>query len=454
MKDVVILGAGITGLVTAHNLKKAGVDFILLEKKDKAGGVIHTVTENGFTYEEGPNSGVIGNVEVLRLFDDLKGDCELEVANENAKKRYILKNGQWEALPSGPMSAIKTPLFTLKDKFRILGEPFRPAGKNPDETLAELVTRRLGKSFLDYAIDPFILGVYAGDPHRLIPRHALPKLYNLEQKYGSFIRGSIKKAHEIKTEEEKRVSRGIFSVKGGLYSLIDAVVKRIGNENILTGITELKVTAADNHFIVHYKNNEGDPVEIETRKVISTIGAYQLGKVIPFIKSDVLDKITSLYYAKVIEIILGFNQWNGMELDAFGGLIPSKEKRNLLGVLFMSVLFKNRAPESGALFSLFMGGVRNAGIVDLPDDQIVQIVREEFCAIMKIKDFKPELFKILRHQYAIPQYEIDSEQRFEAVEMVEKRYPGLIIGGNLRNGIGMADRIMQARLLADAVLNQ
>jgi oxygen-dependent protoporphyrinogen oxidase len=119
----------------------------------------------------------------------------------------------------------------------------------------------------------------------------------------------------------------------------------------------------------------------------------------------------------------------------------------------MSVLFKNRAPENGALFSLFMGGVRNAGMVDLPDDQITEIVRQEFCPIMKVKDFKPELFKILRHQYAIPQYEIDSKERFEAVEAVEKRYPGLIIGGNLRNGIGMADRIMQARMLADAVLS-
>jgi protoporphyrinogen/coproporphyrinogen III oxidase len=452
MKDIVILGAGITGLATALHLRKDGVDLTLLEKNERVGGVIHTVCENGFTYEEGPNSGVVGNVEVLRLFRDLNGDCELEEANENVKKRYILKNGQWEALPSGPLSAIKTPLFTLKDKFRILGEPFRRAGKNPDETLAELVERRLGKSFLDYAIDPFILGVYAGDPHRLIPRHALPKLYNLEQKYGSFIGGSIKKAHEPKSEEEKKVTRSVFSVKGGLSSLISALQKKIGNGNIVTGISGLKVTAINNHFIVHYKDKEGNPVEIETRKVISTIGAYQLDKVLPFIQVEVMNKITRLYYAKVIEIILGFNQWPGMKLDAFGGLIPFKEKHTFLGVLFMSALFANRAPENGALFSIFLGGVRNPAIVEFPDDQIAKIVEEEFCPIMKTRDFNPALFKILRHHYAIPQYEIDSQERFEAIDIIEKKYPGLIIGGNLRNGIGMADRIMQARLLADAVL--
>ncbi len=453
MKDVVILGAGITGLATAHHLKKAGVDFAVIEKEDRVGGVIHTVAEKEFIYEEGPNSGVAGNVEVLRLFRDLKPECELEEANENVKKRYILKNGQWEALPSGPISAIKTPLFSLKDKFRILGEPFRPAGKNPDETLAELVERRMGRSFLDYAVDPFILGVYAGDPHKLIPKHALPKLYNLEQKYGSFIGGSIKKAREPKTEEEKKVTRSVFSVKGGLSSLIEALKKRIGDECILTGNSDLRINPDGNHFIICFKDKQGKPVEMETKKVISTIGAYHLDKVLPFADPGLLSRITSLHYAKVIEIILGFNQWTGMKLDAFGGLIPFKENRNLLGVLFMSALFENRAPKNGALFSIFLGGVRNPGIVELPDNQIEQILQNEFTSIMKTKNFNPDLLKILRHYYAIPQYEIDSKERFEAVEAIEKKYPGLIIGGNLRNGIGMADRIMQARLLADAALN-
>jgi oxygen-dependent protoporphyrinogen oxidase len=452
MKDLIIIGGGITGLTTAYNLKKAGVDFILLEKNDRVGGVIHTVSENGFTYEEGPNSGIIANVEVLRLFNDLSPECKLEEASENVKKRYILKNGQWESLPSGPISAFTTPLFTLKDKFRILGEPFRAAGKNPDETLAELVNRRLGKSFLDYAIDPFILGVYAGDPHKLIPRYALPKLYNLEQKYGSFIRGSFKKAHEPKTDEEKKVSRGVFSVKEGLSSLIEAMRKKIGNEKIITSISDLKVNLNDKHFVVDFKNKEGNKIAIETKKVVSTIGAYHLGNVLSFIEPSIIAKITSLHYARVIEVILGFDHWSGMKLDAFGGLIPSKERRNLLGVLFMSALFKNRAPRNGALFSIFMGGVRNPEIFDFPDGRIKKILEEEFRSIMKTKDYNPDLLKILRHHYAIPQYEIDSKDRFEAVEFIEKKYPGLIIGGNLRNGIGMADRILQARILSDSVL--
>ena len=451
MKEVVILGAGITGLTTANLLNKKGVDFCILEKLDRVGGVIHTVAENGFLYESGPNSGVIGNVEVLRLFEDLKGACELEEANENVKKRYILKNKVWEALPSGLKSAIGTPLFTLKDKFRILGEPFRAAGKIPNETLAQLVKRRLGQSFLDYAIDPFILGVYAGDPNRLVTRFALPKLYNLEQKYGSFIGGSIKKRKEPKTDEEKQVTRGVFTVKGGLSSLINALQVRIGDEKIVLGISDLCVKPVDDHFLITYRNHEGVLIEMETKKIISTIGASHLKSVLPFVEPEIMDNITSLYYAPVIEVILGFNQWKGMKLDAFGGLIPFREKSDLLGVLFMSALFKDRAPKDGALFSIFMGGVRRPEICDLPDDQVEAILKRDITALMQLDEYHPDLVKIIHHQYAIPQYEADSEERFNAVDAIEKQYPGLVIGGNLKSGIGMADRILQARLLADAV---
>lgn len=452
MKDVVILGAGITALTTAHHLKKRGIDFVLLDQADRVGGVINTTAEKGYVYEWGPNSGVVGNVEVLRLFEDLNGACELEIANENVKKRYVLKDGKWEALPSSLMKAVKTPLFTLRDKFRILGEPFRAAGKNPEETLADMVKRRMGQSFLDYAIDPFIIGVYAGDPNRLVPKYALPKLYNLEQHYGSFIKGTIRKKFEPITDEEKKVTRDVFSVVGGLSSLTLALESRIGNENIQLGISNLQVKPFEKYYIVSYINQDGVKVELETKKVISTIGAHQLDKVTPFIDQKLLTKIIALHYTKVIQVILGFDNWKGMKLDAFGGLIPFKENRDILGVLFMSSLFNNRAPKDGALFSIFMGGVRRPEIYKLPDHEIKKIIETEICDLMQLQEFKPDLFKIIRHEYAIPQYEADSGERFLAIEEVETQFPGFLIGGNLRNGIGMADRILQGRMLANKVL--
>jgi protoporphyrinogen/coproporphyrinogen III oxidase len=150
---------------------------------------------------------------VAELLEDLKDDCKPEVADETAKARWIWKNNRWIPLPSGLISGITTPLFSATDKLRLLGEPFRKKGKNPNETLAQLVLRRMGKSFLDYAIDPFILGIYSGDPARLVTKYAFPKLYWLEQDYGSFICGAIKKAKNPKPNVTKKPPKKYFQLK-------------------------------------------------------------------------------------------------------------------------------------------------------------------------------------------------------------------------------------------------
>lgn len=245
--DIIIAGAGLTGLTLAYYLKKQGRSPLVIEKADRPGGVIQTQTENGFTFESGPNTGVLSNREIALLFGELRSHCTLETGQSGAAKRYIMKNGRWQALPSGLFSAITTPLFTLKDKFRILGEPFRKPGTDPDESVADLVKRRLGKSFLDYAVDPFISGIYAGDPSRLVTRYALPKLYALEQNYGSFIMGSVKKAREKKSEDDKKATKEVFSVKGGLGNLIAALEKEIGRGRIICGVHDLKVQIGRAH---------------------------------------------------------------------------------------------------------------------------------------------------------------------------------------------------------------
>ena len=137
--DVTVIGAGLTGLTTAFYLKKAGKSVTVVERSHRVGGVIRTFSHDGFTYEAGPNTGVLSSPELVQLFDDLGSSCSLETANPNAKRRLIWKNGAWNALPSGLGSAIGTPLFSFGDKLRILGEPFRKPGTNPYETLDQLV---------------------------------------------------------------------------------------------------------------------------------------------------------------------------------------------------------------------------------------------------------------------------------------------------------------------------
>lgn len=446
--DIVIIGAGVTGLTLAHHLHKNNKSFLVLEKADRPGGVVNTKKKDGFVYESGPNSGVIGQPEVVALFDELGESITLEKGNDLVKIRYVLKNGEWHALPSNPKLAITTPLFSLKDKLRVLGEPFRSPGTNPDESLADMVKRRLGKSFLDYAIDPFILGVYAGDPSMLIPRYALPKLYNLEQDYGSFIKGAIKKRKEPKTDLEKRTDRAVFSFQGGLSTLTDALFQSAGPQNFLFGVQDTIISPTENGtYTISFSNADGKQV-ITADKVVTTTGAIGLQSMLPFIEERQMADLTNLKYARVVEIALGFNKWEGRSLDGFGGLIPHKEKRNLLGVLFMSSLFKNRAPAGGALLSIFMGGIRNESLCDLDDKELLSVLEREFKDLMKIRDFNPQLIDIKRYSHAIPQYAINTGDRLNAIEEVQNEFPGLIIAGNLRDGIGMADRIKQATHIA------
>jgi protoporphyrinogen/coproporphyrinogen III oxidase len=450
-KEIIIIGSGLTGLTAAHYLKKSVADFHVFDLMDRPGGVINSSSENGFNYENGPNTGVIGTAEVVDLFEELIGLCELEIAKDNVNKRYVLKNGKWEKLPSGLIEGIKTPLFTTKDKFRLLGEPFRSKGKNPHETLSELVLRRMGKSFLEYAVDPFILGVYAGDPGYLIPKYALPKLYNLEQNFGSFIGGSIKKGFQKKDEQAKKITRKVFSAKGGLSNLVNALYQSAGNENFSFGIQDIKITK-ENGLFYFSGNQNGKLIELSAKKVITTTGAYALKSMLTFIDEQCISKIINLKYARVIEVAMGFKDWKGRSLDGFGGLIPFKENRYVLGFLFLSSFLENKAPDGGASITVFIGGVRKDSLVDLPDEKIKEIVAKETMDLMQITEFKPDLFKINRYNYAIPQYGADSGIRFETVEKLQKEHKGLFIGGNLRNGIGMADRIKQGKELAEHAL--
>lgn len=441
--DTVIIGAGLTGLSTAFHLKKHGIDAVVLEKENRIGGQIRTFTEDGFTFESGPNTGVVSFPEVAELFQQLDGKCELEIARESSKRRLIWKGSRFHALPSGLVSAVRTPLFTLCDKFRILGEPWHKRGTDPNESVGALACRRLGKSFYEYAVDPFVSGVYAGDPMKLTTRYALPKLYRLEAEHGSFIRGSIAKAREPKTERDRLVTKKVFSAVGGLQRMVEAMGKDL---RIVTDAKDIKVMpVGDGIWRVTYNGAN----QIECRSIVTTVGAYALPDLLPFIDSERMQKMTSLFYAPIILVSLGIKDARGLVRPAFGGLIPSKEKKRVLGILFPSECFDRRSPEGGALYSFFIGGARHTDYMQKTDDEIREIAIEAFHSMLKYPiDMKPDMIKIFRHERAIPQYMSDSGERFMIIDELQSQYPGLILAGNMRDGIGMGNRIHQGAEVA------
>lgn len=449
--ETIIIGAGITGLTIAHHLTLKNKNIHLLEQQNRTGGQIHTHTHNGYTYESGPNTGTISNPEVAELFQTLTPHNLLEPALPTARRRLIWKNNNFHPLPTNPITALTTPLFTPADKLRILTEPFRPKGTNPDETIAQLTLRRLGKSYLHYAVDPFINGIYAGDPTQLTTRHALPKLYQLEQQHGSFIRGAITKALTPKTPRDKQATKQIFSTHGGLSTLTQALTNAIGHEKITLGIKNLQITPSPNphQWTITYQTPHG-PQTLTTHNIITTTPAYTLPTILPFITPSDMQKITNLHYTPVIQASVGIPAILPATHNSFGGLIPSHEHRPILGILHPSTCFTHRSPQGSTLLSIFLGGEHHPDIIHKTDTQITQTITTTLHEMLHLPPtIQPDHIEIFRHPHAIPQYTPTTDERLATIHKLQTQHPGLIIAGNLRDGISMAHRIQQATKIAN-----
>lgn len=455
---IVIIGGGITGLSLAAELEKEGKSFILLEAKDRLGGQIKTLKENGFTYEVGPNTGTVSSPEVAELFEYAAPDALLEEACANANDRWIWKEDRFHSIPNGPWSGLTTPLYSIKDKLGLPFEPFRKKGTNPNETVGELAERRLGKTIVDYTIDPFIGGIYAGDPYQLVTRLALPKLYNLEQNYGSFIRGAIKKASEPKSERDHKATKKIFSAVGGLEELVKAIGKKISRTGeVVLEAQDIGITPTGNGWQTTFVDKNGDQHTISSTKVVTTVRADILPKLFREEIASKMTRISTLPYAPITEVCVGFNHLPDIPRAAFGALVPSKEQRKVLGILFPSSCFNDRTPyPDGALFTIFMGGLRNKGLVlDTPLEAQKQVGLNELYDMMKIpRSITPDMVHIAHYPKAIPQYDLATEERQKDMKSIEKEYPGLHIAGGVIDGIGMANRITQGMNLAQQLIKE
>jgi len=447
--DIIIIGAGLTGLTVAYYLQKAGKNVLLIEQNNRPGGVIRTISENGFTYEAGPNAGELSTAELVQLLKDLK--LEYEVTCKTNKVRWIWKKNKWHVLPAGLLSAIFTPLITFSDKIKVMGEPFRRKRHRRNESVHKFIKRRLGSSVLRYAFDPCLSGIYAGDLNKLIVRYAMPKLYALEHDYGGFVKGTILRRKIIAAEKAAGITKSFFSINGGLENLIQALVNEIGKERILTGAMDVRIEPVQGKYACRFiKNGENQGFVVE--KLVSTVDGLSVASLFPFIPQDIMDKIISIRYAKVVQVVLGYKHWKGIPLNACGGFVPSNEEKDILCILFPSTLFRDRAPEGGALLSIIMGGILRPDLFQKTDEELKDVVLENMKEMMQCFE-TPDMVRIFRYEKAFPQYESTTELRLFTISEIERAYPGLILAGNMRDGIGICDRVKQAKQIADILLS-
>ncbi len=450
-KNIVILGAGISGLTTAYLLNKAGYGVTVLEKNKEVGGSMESVFENGYMFDRGPNSGLETTPLIGQLVDELGLHDQLCYANKEGNKRYILRNNQLHPLPMNPPAFLKTKLFSGKAKLRLLVEPL--IGRSNDgyyQSISDFVKRRLGREFLDYAINPFVAGVYAGNPEELSVKSAFPKLYALEEKYGGLIIGTIKSIKERKQRAEKsKQSAKMFSFVNGMQTLPRRIADSLGGK-VITSAQVSSIEKMNTGFTVTYKK-ENNIEQIGSDIVLSTIPAYAAAEVFNGWDDELTKHLSQIYYPPVLVLYVGYNKHAIKQpLDGFGFLIPSKEKKSYLGAIWSSVIFPNRTENGKATFTLFVGGSRSPEIADADKETVIKKVLGEFESQMEISE-KPVYTSYRFWARAIPQYNIGYIEHENYFDEFEKKNPGIFLGGNYRGGISVGDCIKNSEFIVNKI---
>lgn len=438
--DAIIIGAGIAGLTAAHGIHRAHLSVLVFEASDSVGGAIRTLRSNGYLVECGPNTLLDTHPEVATLIEEVSLSDARIFANDKAKKRFVVRNGVPVPLPTSAGAFLRTPLFSTRAKLRLTAEPFiRKRRTNGEESIASFTTRRLGKEFLDYAIDPFVSGVYAGRPERLSVQHAFPKLGEIEERYGSLIIGQVLGARERKRRADTaKTSARMFSFENGLDQLPLAIADALG-QRIRTRCRVRSINYLDPNWQVEYEDASGRIRAANANSVVYASG-LQYTSLIASLGSTA-PEIETVDYPPLNVVALGFRTEDiGHALDGFGLLVPACEDRFVLGALFSSTLFDGRAPVGHALITAFVGGARSPDNASLDDADLLSATTQDLTSLLQLKT-GPVWHHISRWPKAIPQYNLGYGSVKAALNNIEERHPGLFFAGNYLSGISVAESI-------------
>jgi len=460
MKRIAIVGGGISGLAAAFALeerRRAGdaLEFVVYESGPRFGGVLFTEQVEGCLIEAGPDSFLTEKPWAADLCRRLGIEDQLIGSNDADRKTYILVKGKLVPMPDGLMfmvptqlsPAILSSLFSPATKLRVAREWWYPARlSNGDESVAALVERHYGAEMVDRLADPLLAGVYGGEAAQLSVRAVLPRFVEMESKYGSLGRGMLAARKNVKRSQP---APSIFSsLKGGMQQLGEALVARLPPWALRANSPVQAVQRQDRGWVVSagYASDQFDAVIVATP-------ATAAAPLLEIASAELASELKAISYSSSVTVALGFDQDVRANLPAgFGFLVPRREGKRLLAATFVHNKFPHRAPQDRALLRCFLGGSRDEQVLQLTDENILNIVRDELRQILGVKA-DPLFTRLYRWESAMAQYTVGHLERLQRIEGLVKPLPGLALAGNAYRGIGVPDCIRSGEAAVQQVLS-
>ena len=463
MPRIVIIGAGLSGLCTAFYLIRAldgagkNAEILIFESESVPGGKLRTIRQDGFNIEWGPNGFLTNKPFGMELMKDLEIEDRVVRSSDEARKRYIFSGGKLRRLPETPVAFFLSGLLSPVGRLRICLEPFAAAAppEDIDESVGDFARRRLGKEALEKLIEPMVTGIFAGNPDRMSLRCCFPMINNLENRYGGLVRGMI----SLKIERARKgikmgMSAGpggvLVSLDEGVQVLTDTLASRL-SDGIHLNVSVNRIERRESRYLLHLSEN-GVGEEIEADLIVAAIPAYNASALLAPMDEELAKDLDLIPYSPISVAALGYDTATlGNPLDGFGFLIPRKEHRKILGALWDSSVFPNRAPKGNALIRVMVGGVRAPELAALPEETLLRLVRNELRHTMKISA-QPVMARSFFHDRGIPQYLVGHGKVLERIDARLAHYPGLILNSNAYRGIALNDCVRESKLAAEKIL--
>jgi oxygen-dependent protoporphyrinogen oxidase len=453
-KTLAVLGAGISGLSAAYRFYKLCPDAILhvWDQLDRTGGVLTTLYQNGYQIEQSADNFITTVPYLTSLCRELEIADELVSTNPRFRRTYVVRKKKLYLLPDGflmmapskmyPLAV--TPILSPLGKLRAALEYFIPPSKSDDdETMKSFVTRRLGREVFDRLVEPLVSGVYAADMNQLSLMATLPRFREMERQYGSLIRAMrhqmrINKQAKSQSQESGARYSMFVTLRGGLSRITDTLAANLPDDALqLNKRAEKFESFTDESGRLKWRITDQNGLAQCYDAVIFALPSYETARLLQATHQRLSGLLGGIEHSGTAIVTLAFDASQVKKrIQGMGFVVPKIENSPILAGSFSSMKYEHRAPEGKQLIRIFAGGARSPEMADLPDEQLLPMIKKELRPLLNI-DGEPELEFVAHWQRTMPQYHLGHLERICEVNEMMANIPNLALAGNFLEGVGI-----------------